>query len=700
MPRPTDNLIAGDAKLLYRVPMRALVDYLLGINQVELRQALSAVGDAPEGDVTLDSLLGRTHSDLIRVFTTCPSIPPGEIRRLHEEHRYKGMKSLYLYECSGSSETQIPEPASLNKALRTAVSAQQSTTSDLARLHLTFRQVDELDDVEPPLIEMQYTYIGLVQVVNPNNEYPEVHKDLRSGFVWLRLDDPAWVVVCAREDVVASLLAEAVEKSVGIVSKRIHIPKTVVLRLEPADAIRRAYFWATSTGTRRQLANPKMAGDEEAMREVRSREQIDDLPAAGFNQTIKDPKTGNETQFALGYSNDRGKLMFSRDLTTTEIRSWAPGKITAIFNAIREMRATQPVELLDSLPPEALRGVPTAARLMVRDIARAVLTCRSRRLSEVPFDLDPAQCLSQFERGFNAFVSVDCEQCQERTEILCPSCHATAANLRSGSIYCRECGEALPLSEIRCAAGHANLATRISELLYLIPTGVLLGTVADLLLDAAQQVFNTQEESFSIRPGRLLYHYSADKTTVSLYDMVEFKNLQSIKIPRAEKKQILDVLGQFKEKCSRMKKGNCSTCVSKRHGNMCYLRLFGLLDSTYVPRPHEGHEYADYSRNVLLDNHQMVLALAMKKGNPDDDTITPGGALGREINSQVGDYLSQGSTGVVGVSCPQRLADRLQWSLRWYAELAHKKIVFLGSEELCRIIYHVMKTRKLTLSDL
>jgi hypothetical protein len=89
-----------------------------------------------------------------------------------------------------------------------------------------------------------------------------------------------------------------------------------------------------------------------------------------------------------------------------------------------------------------------------------------------------------------------------------------------------------------------------------------------------------------------------------------------------------------------------------------------------------------------------------KKGEPKEGDITAGQALGREINSQVGDYLREGPTGVVGVCCPQKLEDGLASALRWQAELVHKKIVFMGTEELTRVIYQTMKTRKLSLNDL
>jgi len=126
-----------------------------------------------------------------------------------------------------------------------------------------------------------------------------------------------------------------------------------------------------------------MASDAEAMAELRARDDHDDRPTSGYNQTFPDGTT-----FALGYSNERGLMFFSRDLTVTQMRAWAPGKIGRIIAAVEEVRRTLPVDMTGAMLTQTLKGIPTAAKELIGEVAGAVIQCRADKLSEIPLPRD------------------------------------------------------------------------------------------------------------------------------------------------------------------------------------------------------------------------------------------------------------------------------------------------------------------------
>ena len=228
-----------------------------------------------------------------------------------------------------------------------------------------------------------------------------------------------------------------------------------------------------------------------------------------------------------------------------------------------------------------------------------------------------------------------------------------------------------------------------------------MAVLRSLIEQASDHRFDLNKEFFRVRGTTLRYSLPGGRTLYSIHDIPEFGLLLEDGASDEEVSKILAKLGQFKEKCSSINTENCATCVNTRHGGPCYLRLFGLFDAAYTPKPHHGNEYGDYSKTVTIESSDRQMVVAMKPGHPSNRPLTMRDPQqGQDIYSQVREYLDDPTIQVVGVSVPRRLEDRFRVRLQMDAERMHKNLVLIDHDDLAQIVYSVMTRHSLTLDHI
>ena len=90
----------------------------------------------------------------------------------------------------------------------------------------------------------------------------------------------------------------------------------------------------------------------------------------------------------------------------------------------------------------------------------------------------------------------------------------------------------------------------------------------------------------------------------------------------------------------------------------------------------------------------------MKSSNPTNKSITMREPKGQDIYSQVRLYIDDPLIGVIGVSVPRRLEDRLRVRLLMDAERMGKKIVLIDQYDLAQIVYSVMVRRDISIDQI
>jgi hypothetical protein len=518
--------------------------------------------------------------------------------------------------------------------------------------------------------------------------------DLRVGFAWVNRD-AGWIAICARDELINNVLIQSLHEQLQTKIRRIVIPKSVVQRLEPMQRIRRASLHEASSGTTRRWANAKMTGDPVAMAELAKRDETDDRPASGFTEELPDG-----TAFALGYSNPKGKIFFSRDLTVTQMRGWAPAKITDIIDAIRALRETDPSEFAHALGGDVLSGLPTRARSAVLEIALAVAGCKKSGASETRLDRDALELGSQLARFAEKETRVQCDECEEPAPIRCASCQGETITVEGTAIVCSSCKQPVDRERVECWQGHRCSVALLSDLVRLVPLSNLQQSVGELVAMCTGAPYNAAESYFHVSGQRLVFGESRSKTVRLLDEIPELEALLPVEVPERDREEILTALGQFKEKYGCMNTENCAGCVAQRRHEKCLLRLLGLFDPDYTPRPHQGDEYGDYSRMVTLDGAQRQLCVAMKTGKPSGREIRSRQPVGRDIATQVTGYRQDASMDIIGICVPQKLEDGFMSSLRLDAQRAGKSLVFIGPDGLVRIVYGAMQRHGIGLEDI
>jgi len=690
-----NSAIRGEMKLLYRVPKLAVVEYLLEhAPQSEITPAFRTVTKAA-GLGTKADLIALAFTSLLRVFQTCPSVPEDAARKLHDEYRYRGMKSLYLYECG-----KIRPKASLTAgALNNKLDDLQADLDSEGEFH-GFSNLRVLD-IESVVIagsrfdEISYSYTAPITYTNPKTEYPDVVYDLRSGFIWMERRK-RWLAVCARDELIHDLLVKALQEVAVPSLMRTVFPKVLLQQLESYDEIRRAALMDPKTKTTRRWSNPHLGSDDPAaLKEVKDHDQRDERMSSGYNQML----TGN-VGFALGYTSSRGRIFFSRDLTAEQLRNWGPQKVDTIIHGLRALRSASPDAIARSYADQFFRGYSAEQREAAVEIAEAIAHCRKDGQTEWPLSVDSITLSERLGNLIQEGIQAYSEDNDETVDLQCPACQKQKFHTEKGKLICDGCGFELKKRNLRTADGDRLHVSSLDELVQLLPTDALLDRLSKLLVAITEQPFDVDAEFFYVRDRRLFYSHWTDKIVYRIDEIPELAQLLPRSIPAAQEDALRTALGTFREKCSSMSDERCAGCVANRVGPRCYLRLYGLFDGEYTPRPHQGFEFGDYDRAVTLGRSQKQMVVMMKTGKPGGKPIRHRDSTGRDISTQFNEYMHDTLKDIVGIAIPQRLEASFRAHLVSTAERWDKRIVFLHEAELARILHNSMVRHRVKLAEL
>ena len=152
------------------------------------------------------------------------------------------------------------------------------------------------------------------------------------------------------------------------------------------------------------------------------------------------------------------------------------------------------------------------------------------------------------------------------------------------------------------------------------------------------------------------------------------------------------------EKCDgTCSKAKVSQCLSNPT-MLCLPKIFYPILPGFHPQPHKGSEYGDVSGEVLVGSTCYEMKGILKKNtkntrteHSDDELINEyllstskeGGEIIRQFVEQ---GLADNRCQLIAVAAPQYFDSGLKGTLRYLARIGGKHIVFIGLDEICRII--------------
>lgn len=685
--------IGAAYQLLRHVPKHAIVDRLLApppdadaLNAAYLQVTRKSVS------VTRTHLIALPIPQLVWLFQESAATTEEDARELHDDWRYRGMKSLYLSRYTGDAPDLTDFVDELNEALH-VVDGTGAVAGDATRLQ--FDEAEEVHLTAGAIIEVRYHYVAEVNYIDPADAEAKSVEDLRNGFVWLN-PSSSWAAIAARDMEMRDRISHCFRATTGATLSNLRFSKDIIERLENKDRRRRIALVDQRSKITRRYTGKHLGTDPLAQQEIQQRWSQDDAPFNGFDVSVDD-----HTNMVLGYNSRHGKVFFSKDLTALQLRSWGPTKITEILAAVDDALRTRP-KFKEQVISEYLRKLPAGARKAAAELVAAVAACKKGNVSEHELDRPVLKLCGELGRLANTALYVLRDDTEEIADLCCPGCQSERIELvrdRSG-IKCGDCGDTLNLKRLPVVDGEPVRISDLNDAVQLLPTDELLKPVLEAAAAVTGQPLNIDEEFFCIQNRTLLYRRVTGNVVLAVDDIPELKSLFDKNVPTARRKSILAALEQFKEKCRHMNQTNCGQCVASRVGEKCYLRLFGLLDSTFTPQPHGCIEYGDYSRLVTVDGRRdQYLVVLMKKAPNSKGAITSSSAAGREILEQAIKYLQDGGTHIIGVSVPRLLHDNLKKLLIQLARWHGKKLVFFDDAGLARMISTVMSRKKMRLGN-
>jgi len=677
--------ISNEYQCLYRVPKSAIIDFLVNDKSEDsVRKAIQVLDDSVSGKI-ISLLVDLDYKQVIYVFQKCLETTSQEAKELYRRYRYRGMKTLHIYSRKGKCNLHSLNISALNLVINTKVSELNDSSKKFCNLEI--REIESIH--EGSIRELSYTYHRFIQYTRTDTEYPDYVHDLRRGFIWIPFQDP-WICICAKDEIVAHILHESLKQYFEFDSRPLPLTKSVQQGLENIEYMRKAGYISTG-GTARRLTNPHMSDDTEAMDECRQRDSLDDRPLAGFNVESDGKK------FSLTY-NESGYIYFSIDLDVDQMRMWGVNKIREIVQYITDLKLTEPGALI-GVKLKALSGVGTTVRPAIVEVASAIARCKNDSLSDVPLKSNAFELATNLGKYIKTRFRIFCKTCKDYSEIVCECGDVDNFSIEDGHIKCKRCNKAI--SNISCFDGHKTHISQVENFVELLPLNRLNDLIVNIFKEASELTFIDSQESFSIKNDRLFYRHDASKTVYRINEVPQYKQSLLI-IPEKEISTIKKVINTFKEKCGKMSTDNCAKCTQDNIGTKCYLRLFGLFDPNYQPRPHQGHEFGDYSTFVNIENQQKTMAIAMKSKSKrvGRKKVTLRDDVGSDIFSQVGSYLQDGRMDVIGVCVPHKLEDGFAATLKQNAQSKNKKLLIIDDDDLVQIAYSVMQKNVMQLSEL
>jgi len=679
--------IANEYKWLYRVPKNAIIDFLLNKKSEDsVRKAILILDDSASGKL-ISLLVNLDYTQVIYAFQKCKETTSQEAQDLYRQYRYRGMKNLHLYSRMGKCDLHSVNRSALNLVISQKTSELKDSSKKFCNLEIV--NIESIDNGS--IREFSYTYHGYISYIPPETGYPSYVYDLRRGFIWIPYKDP-WLCICAKDEIVAQILYESLKQYFKFDSKPLPLTKTVQQGLENIENMRKAGYVSTG-GTARRLTNPHMSDDADAMDECRQRDSLDDRPLAGFN-TETDGK-----KFSLTY-NESGYIYFSIDLDVDQMRTWGVNKIREIVQYITDLKLTEP-GLLFGVKLKALSGIGTKVRPAIVDIASAIARCKNENLSDVSLKNDVFELATNLGAYIKTRFRTFCKTCNDYSEIVCECGDVDNFSVKDGYIKCKTCDK--PISKISCFDGHQNRISQMEDCIELLPLSRLNDLIVNIFKEASGLNFIGSHESFSIKKDRLFYRHDASKTVYRINEIPQYKQGLLV-VPPKEVSVIKKAINDFKEKCVKMSTDNCAQCIQNNIGTKCYLRLFGLFDSGSIPHPHQGHEFADYSTLVTIENQQKTMVIAMKANTKASRRLKKvklrGDAIGSDIFSQIGGYFHDGRMDVIGICVPKKLEDGFAAMLKKDAQDKNKKLLIIDDDDLVQIAYSVMQNKDMQLDEI
>ena len=395
----------------------------------------------------------------------------------------------------------------------------------------------------------------------------------------------------------------------------------------------------------------------------------------------------NDISASIKYNTKKGNIGILKHLPTSILFEWSRDAIAIIFEEIDKLKGKPANEIFNELGLELKWPVLDSDKEKMNWFLTYFIAAINSD-DECVFPLTESVLpLLQNNSLFYRLPRVYCNICDSYEVPHCGICSKPLKYNETGLLYC-DCGAPL---KITCPEGHSCKVDY-----WYIPTSKFTSMIernvhlafkdADTkyfmcIMDNQMHIVHTQNSNF-------------DEVEVAFTDISCFQDC-----PTTVNDMTKYFAVRLNEKCvGGCTRGKIEKCVGDRD-TICLPKIFYSILPGYRPQPHKGGEYGDVSGEVAVGLNHYELKGIIKK-NTKNKGYTPRSnqelveeyllSTSKEGEEIIRQFVEQGMIDsrcqLIAVIAPQYFDHGLKGTLRYLARLSKKKVVFIGLDEVCKII--------------
>lgn len=627
---------------------------------------------ALEYDVDAEGIKGKEKTEIIDKILLC-EIKDEDIERLVDDYIYGDRVTFTLW---GFNEPLTEE--NIRYILSLEGEAEPWIDSNRFR-NLRYVSVKDIDD----RLELLYTYGKEYSYISEEGKAEQIW-ELHRGCLWIG-KDKNYVASISKHEKMMQCVIKLIAEKLGNSLSQIKPPKRAIDRCTNAQAMSRIVLQGLS-GEKTAISNPAGFTEQQEEEMQRIRGERYDISGSYIASITED------TIATVKYNMNKGNLGIYKHLPSTILFEWSKEAIEIILEEIDNLRGNPAEEIFAEMGVEIKwNGIPAsqfgAYNWLLTQVISSLDEQDEYRI-HVPLEV---RSIFKDEKYFMELPRVYCTECGTYEIPYCRNCGSQLTFNRKGKLECK-CDA--PIS-IQCREGHVS--TELKS--WFIPTE----RTINLINKNIAKVYNNNSYKYRmcIMDDELcIIHGNIEKDLAFevFFDDVEcFK--QKIDVPDRIKAYAV----RLNEKC---KDGTCSMskirqCLSNPD-MVCLPKVFYSILPEYRPQPHKGGEFGDVSAQIkVFDRYYQMIGIIKKntgnksgknaKPRSDSDLIDkPLLSTAKEGEEIIRQFVEQGMTDarvdVIAVVAPQYFDHSLRGTLLFLARLVNKKVMFIGLDEICKLI--------------
>lgn len=532
-------------------------------------------------------------------------------------------------------------------------------------------------------VEVIYNYSKAYNYTNEEGRSESVW-ELHRGCIWIG-KEKNYVASISKHEKMMQIVIDLIGEKLSNRLYQIKPPKKAIERCTNYQAMSRIVLQGIA-GEKTAISNPSgfTASQEEEVERIQS-ERFD--TSGSYIATINDNTTAT-----VKYNCNKGNIGVYKHLSSNDLFCWSSNAIQIILEEIENLRGRSAPDIFKELNVELKwPGQPTVKHSGLNDFLTSVISSINE---DKEYRIQISDAMRSILDDDNLFIKIPrvfCNECGSYEIPYCKNCGNKLTFDRNGNL---ECSCNAPLSVI-CGEHHNALDIKA----WFIPKDNLLS----LINKNVKKIYNNRDLNYQMcvmDDVLCIVHDESNKdSSVEVYfSDVEYFN-KNIVISDSTKKYAV----KLNEKCNQ---GSCSTklineCI-KKSDMICLPKLFYKLIPGFRPQPHKGNEFGDVSGQIKVGNKYYQMIGIIKKNTENksgknarkrtdeemiNKTFLSTSKEGEEIIRQfVEQGMSDSRVQVIAVVAPQYFDHGLKGTLLYLARLANKKVMFIGLDEVCKLV--------------